>query len=180
MDNAGSQEVVANEDIYDLLPAQSRQHACWKIQDCKGCLRSDHGCGWCPTSATCVPATNLLEPVTHKDICPLDSERFELRTKALGCGCSTTTLLSVIVTVFATIAGLILLYGIVRAIALLNQAFGSGQWQGWEIEVKEDGSRNEREWTRSNSVTSWFRRIFLKATKESEQEQVTERSRLLG
>ncbi|KAK4544243.1 hypothetical protein LTR36_004453 [Oleoguttula mirabilis] len=99
---------------------------------------------------------------------------------ALGCGCSTTTLLSIVVTVFATIAALALLYGIGLAIVGFNQAFGTGTWNGWEVEVEDDGTRKEHEWRRSNAVTSFFRRTALKTTKESEQEQVTERSRLLG
>ncbi|EMC94230.1 hypothetical protein BAUCODRAFT_94432 [Baudoinia panamericana UAMH 10762] len=159
---------------------QDRLAACWELQDCRSCINSHHGCGWCPTSGACVATTNLLAPVSHPDVCPLRSERFELRTKALGCGCSTTTLLSVIVTVFATIAALALLYGIGLLLLQINQAFGTGSWNGIEIEVKDDGTRHERQWRRSNAFTSFFRRMTLKATKESEQEQMTERSRLLG
>jgi hypothetical protein len=154
--------------------------ACWRVQDCHSCTHSSHGCGWCPFSQTCVPTANLLKPVTDAHVCPLDSERFELRTKALGCGCSTTTLLSVIVTVFATMVALALLYGIVAALIRFNQTFGTGTWNGWEVEYKDDGSKHEHQWRRSNAVTSFVRRTALKATKESEQEQITERSRLLG
>lgn len=163
-----------------FLIENSRAGACWGIQDCHSCTHSSHACGWCPYSSTCVPTINLLKPVSDANICPLRSERFELRTKALGCGCSTTTLLSVIVTIFATIAGLALLYGIGLAIVGLNQTFGTGAWGGWEVEVEDDGTRKERQWRRSNVVTSFVRRTALETTKESEQEQVTERSRLLG
>ena len=114
------------------------------------------------------------------NVCPLRSERFELRTKALGCGCSTTTLLSILTTVFATILALVLLYGLATVIKYLNRAFGSGNWNGTEIEVKDDGKRDEREWRRSNPISSFWRTHFLHATEESEQEQRTERARLLG
>lgn len=174
-----------------------RAAACWRVQDCYSCTHSSHGCksvtvqndtaeanlcagGWCPFSGICVPTTNLLKPVTDSHICPLRGERFELRTKALGCGCSTTTLLSIIVTVFATLVAAALLSGIVAGVLRFNRTFGTGTWSGTEIDIKEDGTRDEHQWRRSNAVTSFFRRTTLKATKESEQEQVTERSRLLG
>ncbi len=124
----------------------------------------------CPYSSTCVPTTNLLKPLTDAQICPLKAERYELRTKALGCGCSTTTLLSIVVTVFATIAALVLLGLIGYVLLSINQMFGTGSWNGVEIEVKDDGTRDERQWRRSNAVTSFVRRTALKATKESEQE----------
>ncbi|TKA24644.1 hypothetical protein B0A50_06404 [Salinomyces thailandicus] len=162
------------------MTPQDRLSKCWGHQDCHSCTNSAAGCGWCPFSATCVATTNLLKPLAHPDICPLRSERFELRTKALGCGCSTTTLVSVIVTVFATIAGLAVLYALGVALVRFNQVVGTGTWNGWEVEVKEDGLREAHQWRRANAVTTFFRRTKLKATKESEQELVTERSRLLG
>ncbi|KAK5137713.1 hypothetical protein LTR08_007284 [Meristemomyces frigidus] len=167
-------------DIPGLEIEKTRAGACWSVQNCNSCTHSKHGCGWCPYSSTCVPTTNLLKPVSDANVCPLRAERFELRTKALGCGCSTTTLLSVIVTIFATIAALALLYGVGIALMRFNQVFGSGTWEGIELEVEDDGTRKEHAWHRSNAVTSYVRRTTLKATKESEQEQVTERSRLLG
>ncbi|KXT11140.1 hypothetical protein AC579_4939 [Pseudocercospora musae] len=117
-----------------------RTKACWKMQDCGSCINSKHGCGWCSSSFSCVPANSLLDPVSQHGICPLASARFELRTKTLGCGCSTATLLSVIVTVFATIAALLLLYAIGLALKNLNPYLGSGQTAGWQIEVKHDGT----------------------------------------
>ena len=89
-------------------------------------------------------------------------------------------MLSIIVTIFATIAALALLYGLAMAIFWFNKIFGSGTWNGTELEVEDDGTRKERQWSRSNAVTSYVRTTVLKATKESEQEQVTERSRLMG
>ena len=166
--------------IPGLEVEKTRAGACWSIQNCNTCTNSKHGCGWCPYSSTCVPTSNLLKPVTNTDVCPLRAERYELRTNALGCGCSTTTVLSIIVTIFATIAALALLYGLAMAIFWFNKIFGSGTWNGTELEVEDDGTRKERQWSRSNAVTSYVRTTVLKATKESEQEQVTERSRLMG
>ena len=162
---------------------ESRLEACWRIQTCHNCLNSDHGCGWCPTSSLCIPTSGILEPVTNKNVCPLKDERFELRTKPFGCGCSTTTLLTAIVTVFATIIA----FGVLSAIGVfllkLNRDFGSGTWRGTELEIKEVSStRIERQWKRGGwlpeSIRSIFRRRDFKT--QSEQDLMTERSRLLG
>jgi len=155
---------------------------CWGLQSCSSCIHSKHGCGWCPSSSTCVPVSSLLEPITNAHTCPLREERFELRTRALGCGCSTTTLLSIIVTILATIAAAHLLYGIFLLIKRCNQAFGTGNWRGSEILIKEDGSRELQEWRRhtwTQKLAALFRRDRTSSDR-SEQEQKTERSRLLG
>ncbi|KAK4501752.1 hypothetical protein PRZ48_007561 [Zasmidium cellare] len=164
-----------------LTAGKDRFEACWRIQDCGSCINDKHSCGWCPFSSTCVPVSSLVDPVSNGAICPLSSERFELRTKALGCGCSTTTLLSVIVTVFATIAALALLFGIGWFIKRVNPVLGSGTYKGTEIEVKDDGTRDIRQWERDN-WRKWLYRIFARPDLKhhSEQEEVTERSRLLG
>lgn len=114
-------------------------------------------------------------------MCPSLDERFELRTKALGCGCSTTTLLSVIVTVFSTIVALLMLYAIFLGIRALNQIYGTGARRGWEIEVLDDGSKKGKPWARpswAKTVKSSLHRQDLSA--RSEQEERTERSRLLS
>ncbi len=120
--------------------------------------------------------------MTKKNICPLREERFEIRTGTLGCGCSATTLLSVIVTVFATIVALLILYGIGIGLTRINNTIGSGTWRGVEVERKDDGSRVERQWRRGNWTKSI--RSAIGGPKpdpyKSEQEQVTERTRLLG
>jgi len=157
-----------------------REARCWAIQDCYSCTHSSYGCGWCPFSSTCVPAGSLLGPISSANACPLQDERFELRTRAFGCGCSTTTLLSIIVTVFATIAACLLLFGIGLAIKHFNRAFGIGSWNGWEIEIKDDGIRHGRQWRKSNGFTVFRRYLTPKVARESEQDQATERSRLLG
>lgn len=161
---------------------QERAAACWRHQDCGSCLDEKRGCGWCPASSICVPASTLLDPVSHKHICPFESERFELRTKALGCGCSTTTLLSVIVTVFATLAALALLYGLVVALRALNPFLGTGRAAGWEIQFKDDGAVVEKAWRRKGPWYRFRRQVLPEDSlrTRSEQEARTERSRLLG
>lgn len=144
---------ISNED---------RLAACWHIQNCYNCIHSKNGCGWCPMSGSCIPASSLLEPVSNAKVCPTKHERFELRTRALGCGCSTTTFLSIIVTVFATIAAVALLYGAGILVYKFNQTFGTGTWRGIEAEIKDDGTRIQRQWKKTDpKSTSFIRRIGL-------------------
>ena len=85
-------------------------------------------------------------------------------------------------TIFATIAALALLYGMSILIVRLNKTFGTGTWRGTELEVKDDGVREEHKWKRKTwraTSSSYFLRRGPSSTK-SEQEQITERSRLLG
>ena len=174
---------IEGRDSLKIMDSQrSRLESCWRIQDCYNCIHSTHGCGWCAVSSTCIPASSLLESISNPNVCPMRDERFELRTKAFGCGCSTTTLLSIIVTTFATILALMLLYGVGLAIWRINSTFGSGTWRGLEVEVKDDGSRVQRQWRRNTwiqTITSWYEHRGPHPNK-SEQEQITERSRLLG
>lgn len=180
----------------NLTTTSSRAAACWRNQDCKSCTHDKHNCGWCPYSSSCIPASSLLDPIfssssshkknknKHKNnfACPLPSEHYELRTATLGCGCSTTTLLSVVVTVFATIATLVLLVAIGWFLKHLNPFFGSGVIAGTEIEVKEGGQREEHEWYRpglGSKVREWWN-SKADLSNRSEQEAVTERTRLLG
>lgn len=164
------------------MDQQSRLSACWSHQACHACITSPHGCGWCPYSATCIPATNPLQPVvSHAGTCPLRAERFELRTRAFGCACSTTTLLSILGTVLATLLALAVLWGVGTAVVRVDRTFGSGTWGGWAVEVKDDGAREQRPWRRANAVARFFGRAARGGTREeSEQERVTERSRLLS
>ena len=109
--NRGIKETTSAMDTTGRHTDDYRLAGCWRIQNCHACTHSRHGCGWCPHSSTCVPVSSLLQPMSDAKTCPSRGERFELRTKALGCGCSTTTFLSIVVTVFATIAALLLIYG---------------------------------------------------------------------
>ncbi|KAI5200262.1 hypothetical protein E4T39_05793 [Aureobasidium subglaciale] len=147
----------------DVTGMASRRKDCWRIQDCGSCLKSKHGCGWCPSyiplldlapGLDALSSTNWLiqtkSAVFHL-LCPLASERYELRTRTLGCNCSTTTFLSVIVTIFCTIAVLLLISGVLWLLKWWGRTFRSG---GWEIVVEEDGRVREGTWRRS---TLWPR-----------------------
>jgi len=124
-----------------------------------------------------VPATSLLDPVFKKaNSVPLAQERFELRTKTRGCGCSTATFLSLIIAVVSTFLALLIMYAIVKCVRSVNQVYGTGARHGWEIEIHDDGSMSERLWAR-RTVKSWFRRGDLSV--RSEQQEATEGSRLL-
>ncbi|KAF1812410.1 hypothetical protein P152DRAFT_34848 [Eremomyces bilateralis CBS 781.70] len=132
---------------------------CWRIQDCWGCTHSPWNCGWCPFSSACIPLPNsavpLLAPVTNPSICPSSNERFELRTRALGCGCSTTTFLSITVTIAATIAALLIGYAIswcAKGIVRGRKAASAG----WEVCVDENGERVQGVWERKDLKTRWW------------------------
>ena len=125
-------------------------------------------------SGTCLPlpldplsrAFPLLSPTRHKGICALGSERFELRTSGLGCQVSTITLLTSIVTIFCTIAGLVVLYGLVKLAKWIELAARAGKG-GWV--VYQDGSGEV--WARrSESWGTWWRR--LRGTPREEEELV--------
>lgn len=92
-------------------------HHCWRLQTCETCLSSPHPCSWCATSQVCVPNDylsypfDILAPIKHEDICPLSwRERWELRAKPFSCRCSTMTLMSVVIAVVATLAGILSIY----------------------------------------------------------------------
>ena len=132
--------------------SEDRLAACWRIQSCYDCVDSKYGCGWCSVSAICIPASSLLEPIVNNNICPYSEERFELRTKALGCNCSTTTFLSVVVTVFVTIATLFAFYTLSLGIQRLNHSFHMGAWRGTELKIENGRVQQEQEWRRG----TWF------------------------
>lgn len=92
-----------------------------------------------------MPATSLLDPVFKENECPLAQERFELRTKSLGCA----TFLSLIIAVVSTFLALLIMYAIVKCLRSVNQVCGTGARRGWEIEIRDDGSMSERLWARS-------------------------------
>ncbi|WZH39609.1 PSI domain-containing protein [Fusarium acuminatum] len=77
---------------------------CWKRQTCKGCLAISQ-CSWCPFTWSCVPNTQkipLLAPAYDENVCPHWAERWELRTRPLGCQVSSITSLTAIVTIIST------------------------------------------------------------------------------
>jgi len=134
---------------------------CWKIQDCGTCLKSDYRCGWCPYSSTCIPANSLFDPVSNADICPHWAERWELRTRPLGCYCSTITLLTALITIACTVVALFVLYGVWKVSGWVNTTWGTGCHRGWRLNIDEDGRRRGGSWYRSNWwKPSWpYRRL---------------------
>lgn len=128
-------------------------------------------------SSTCIPASSLLAPLKH-NICPLSSERFELRTRALGCGCSTITLLSILITLVCTLVATLFIYVVWRMEILqwLWRIIGPGAWEGWERVEKADGSITEGAWRRGGK--SWGFRLFSGLA--IDDETIEERRRLLG
>lgn len=133
-------------------------------------------------SNACVPATNLFDSFRRPGICPTSTDRFEIRTGALGCGCSATTLLGILITIPATIVAIGVLYLSFLFVRALWRMVVVGRWSGWQIEIGEDGQRREKGWSRVG-LKSWVSSILgmsgLRGSK-SEQEEITERSRLLG
>jgi len=81
---------------------------------------------------TCIPnlsTLQILAPITNADICPLWSERWEVRTRGLGCHVSTITLLTCVVSVVSTFL----------VIGLVALAFRVGKWVGEKWKGKEEG-----------------------------------------
>ena len=132
-----------------LAGEDERFASCWGAQDCRSCLKSKSVCGWCPYTSTCVPANSLLDPIKNPDICPHWAERWELRTKPLGCYCSTITLFSVLVTILCTAVGLVILFGIFRSVQWIDRVWGVGAWEGWSLKVDESGRARGSTWHRS-------------------------------
>ncbi|KAB8302863.1 hypothetical protein EYC80_006197 [Monilinia laxa] len=89
---------------------------CWGHQECWGCLATGP-CSWCSVSSTCVPNTSpvhILAPIFNSDICPLWSERWELRTRPLGCHVSTITFLTFFGSIYGTLVAIGLVVLIIR------------------------------------------------------------------
>ncbi|EUC47008.1 hypothetical protein COCMIDRAFT_91234 [Bipolaris oryzae ATCC 44560] len=122
-----------------------RLKLCWGYMDCGDCHRSKGHCGWCAISSTCLPlpldgfsrAFPLLSPIRHHSICALGSERFELRTAGLGCQVSTITFLTSLVTIFCTLFGVLVLYGVSKCVGWV--VVGTRARRGGWV-VYEDGS----------------------------------------
>ncbi|KAK3904324.1 hypothetical protein C8A05DRAFT_13798 [Staphylotrichum tortipilum] len=100
---------------------------CWRQQFCSNCL-SEPSCSWCPFTQACVPNTHpipLLAPAYDEHVCPHWTERWEVRTRPLGCHVSTITALSVLVSVASTLVVLGVL-GVVVACCRRVSARGRG------------------------------------------------------
>ncbi|PSS27930.1 hypothetical protein M430DRAFT_160727 [Amorphotheca resinae ATCC 22711] len=113
-------------------------HVCWPHQECSSCLKQGP-CSWCPTSSTCVPnmyKIHLLAPISNADICPLWSERWELRARCLGCHVSTITLLTCIVSVCSTFLVIGLVAVAVKAGIEVQRRWNArsdGWWKAWKL-----------------------------------------------
>ncbi|KAF2023617.1 hypothetical protein EK21DRAFT_105200 [Setomelanomma holmii] len=159
-----------------------RLFKCWGYTDCGDCHRSDGFCGWCPISSTCLPlpldplsrAFPLLSSMRYKFICAQGPERFELRTAGLGCQVSTITFLTSVVTIFATLFGVLVLYA----------SFKCAKWCGLGLRARRGGwfvyeeqvVRDEDVWVRkSESWGKWWRRVRGEQ-KEFEVEEMDEGS----
>ncbi|KAL6878690.1 hypothetical protein J3F83DRAFT_250649 [Trichoderma novae-zelandiae] len=116
---------------------------CWAEQACGGCLHRK-GCGWCPYTWSCVPnesAIPMLAPAFYDNICPHPDERWEVRTRPLGCGVSSGMALAMVVTVLATLAAVLL---VAAAVLTVRRMRNSGQkvisW-GWAARWKRPFQR---------------------------------------
>ncbi|KAL7775926.1 hypothetical protein CFE70_006338 [Pyrenophora teres f. teres 0-1] len=117
----------------------------------------------------------LLSPIRYKNICALGPERFELRTAGLGCQVSTITFLTSIVTIFCTLFGVLILYGLAKCIGLLR--LGARAKRGGYV-VYGDGSGEV--WVRkSEGWGKWWRRV-MGEQKEFEVEEVDDGTRKRG
>ncbi|KAI0102161.1 hypothetical protein GGR51DRAFT_297231 [Nemania sp. FL0031] len=136
---------IMNETFFTQSPADDEHLLrCWAIQDCKGCLRQPD-CSWCPFSWTCVPNNHpvqFLAPAWEGDTtCPHWAERWEIRTRPLGCQVSTITTLTSLVTVACTLSFVFLLW-LAGVAARRLVAFNSkhpGWWRVWRL----DGARRQ-------------------------------------
>ena len=111
----------------------------------------------------------LLSPMRYKFICALGPERFELRTSGLGCQVSTITFLTSIVTIFCTLFGVLVLYGLVKISKWIG--LGMRARKGGYV-VYEDGSGEV--WVRKGEGWGkWWRRV-KGDQKEFEVEEIDE------
>lgn len=79
-------------------------------------------------SNTCIPARSIFSPIQRPDICPLASERWELRTRTFGCNISTRNLLSIITAVVATLLVVAILAGVY---VLYKRRQRRREWLSW-------------------------------------------------
>lgn len=133
-------------------PSDAHLLRCWRHQDCKGCLNEDR-CSWCPfvgqtllctTSAadpvkswSCVPnnhTVQALAPAYDESVCPHWAERWEIRTRPLGCQVSTITSLTSIISIASTLVVLAIILLTIWAITKLrrhHKQADPGWWRFW-------------------------------------------------
>lgn len=110
---------------------------CWRRQTCDCCLSTTRPCSWCATSQTCVPNEvfrwpfSILAPIKTENVCPLGwHERWEMRAKPFSCRCSSMTLVSVVVAVFSTLVGVLLLWLLALFVRFLLRTWKQRE-DGW-------------------------------------------------
>ena len=88
---------------------------------------------------TCIPNTYaipLLAPAYNRQICPLRSEAWEIRTRPLGCSVSSITALACLVSVLTTLLVGLVVFLIVVGVGRLRtyhaQQEDEGWWKVWE------------------------------------------------
>lgn len=90
-----------------------------------------------PQSSTCIPNLSkiqILAPIYHADVCPLLSERWEIRTRLLGTNISTITFLTCIISVLAGLAIVAIVAGAVgisRKVRLRWKHRMDDWWRVW-------------------------------------------------
>ncbi|UNI15114.1 hypothetical protein JDV02_001680 [Purpureocillium takamizusanense] len=128
---------AARDNFTTARPAESdRRHfaRCWAHQNCGGCL-GETRCSWCPYTWSCVPnsyAIPLLAPAYQANICPHPAERWELRSQPFGCGVSSTTSLTALVSIAATLA--VAVFVLLNAIAVMRWRRYTKQTPHWRNE----------------------------------------------
>ncbi|KAH8815228.1 hypothetical protein F5884DRAFT_169575 [Xylogone sp. PMI_703] len=135
---------------------------CWAHQDCSSC-QAEGPCSWCPTSSTCIPNTSaihILAPISNAGICPLQSERWELRARPLGCHVSTITLLTCIVSVLATLTLMGLMVISIRSVHIIR-TWPKGWWKVWKHYDREWWKRWKTRLLASKPTTEPERRPLL-------------------
>lgn len=136
-----------NHTESDLLPT------CWPLNECSQCLTQGL-CSWCPMVSglrppslrsanmvaktfACVPNTHrvpVLAPFFDPEICPLWSERYELRTLPTGCNVSTITFLTGVISAMSTLVAVGLVVASMLATRAVNRrwrARTAGWWRIW-------------------------------------------------
>jgi hypothetical protein len=128
-------------------------HRCWRLQTCDLCISSKDACAWCAVSQTCVPNVDhatifsILAPIRSESICPLGwQERWELRTKAFGCRCSTMTVMSVMVAVISTLCGILLLWAIAKGGKRMVRIWKGRGEDWWRLDRIKHQQPNSLRW----------------------------------
>ncbi len=90
-------------------------------------------------SWSCVPnhyAVPLLAPAYDEDICPHWAERWEIRTRPLGCQVSTITSLTSIISIVSTLVFVLLVFLLVLLVRRMYRLHAKhpGWWKVWRID----------------------------------------------